>query len=128
MIEVVAAVIKNENKYLIAKRAAHKLDAGKWEFPGGKIEIGETPDTALKRELLEELGIETVIGSFIKSVLCDIGHATIKLMAYEVKLMHMEFQLSDHDEIIWVSIEDITSFPVSAADLLIIDHLRSAGD
>lgn len=123
LIEVVAAIIKKNDKYLIARRASHKDDAGKWEFPGGKIEAGETPETALKRELLEELGVNTKIGQFIKSAVCDIGRFIIELKAYEVNLIDGDFSLTDHDEIAWVTVAAMKTYPMSQADLFIIDHL-----
>ena len=62
MIDVVAAVIVKDNKFLITRRAPKLKLEGMWEFPGGKVEQGETPEEALKRELVEELKIETEIG------------------------------------------------------------------
>ena len=126
MIEVVAAIIKENDKYLIARRASHKEQAGKWEFPGGKIEIGETPEIALKRELQEELNVGSVIGRFIESSVCDIGNMIIRLMAYEVNLLSHEFNLSDHDDIVWVSLDDIDHYEMSAADVAIWKGIKAS--
>ena len=126
MIEVVDAIIKENDKYLIARRASHKEQAGKWEFPGGKIEIGETPEIALKRELQEELNVDAVIGRFIESSVCDIGKMTIRLMAYEVHLLSHEFNLSDHDDIVWVSLDDIDHYEMSAADVAIWKGIKAS--
>ena len=123
MLKVVAAVIKKDDKYLVARRASHKQHAGKWEFPGGKIELGETPEIALERELLEELGVKTKIGQFVKSAVCDIGGLVIELMAYEVDLISDDFNLSDHDKIAWVTVAEMKTYTMSQADLFIIDHL-----
>ena len=67
MQKVTAAVIEKDGKILIARRKRDDSQAGKWEFPGGKLEAGETPEACLKRELREELGIETEVGAFFCS-------------------------------------------------------------
>ena len=123
MILVVAAIIKKQNKYLIAKRSSHKEHGGRWEFPGGKIEEGETPEIALERELFEELNIKTRIGSFIMSATHDYERFIIKLMAYEATQLSGEFTLSEHDEIAWVTAAQMKSYHMSKADLSIIDYL-----
>ena len=69
MIDVVAAVIVKDNKFLITRRAPKLKLEGMWEFPGGKVEQGETPEEALKRELVEELKIETEKHKFKKLTL-----------------------------------------------------------
>ena len=67
MTTVTCAIIEKDSKTLIARRAADQKLAGKWEFPGGKIEQGETPEECLKRELEEEFGIQVEVGEFITS-------------------------------------------------------------
>ena len=123
MILVVAAIIKKQNKYLIARRASQKAHGGRWEFPGGKIEKGETPEIALERELFEELSIKTRIGPFVISATHDYENFKIKLMAYEVAHLSGEFKLYDHDEIAWVTAAEMKAYHMSGADLSIIDHL-----
>lgn len=125
MLKVVAAIIKEDNKYLIAKRASHKQHAGKWEFLGGKIEIGESPEIALQRELQEELGVNSSIENFVKSVVCDIGDLHIELMAYQACLSDHDFKLTDHDDIAWVPIDAFGNYKMSKADLLIIEYLQA---
>lgn len=123
MILVVAAIIKRQNKYLIARRASHKAHGGRWEFPGGKIEEGETPEIALERELYEELSIKTRIGPYIMSATHDYEHFKIELMAYEATHLSGEFALSEHDEIAWVTAAQMKAYHMSEADLSIIDYL-----
>lgn len=67
MKQVTAAVIEKDGRVLIAQRKTGDALAGKWEFPGGKLEPGETPEACLRRELREEFGVETEIGDFICS-------------------------------------------------------------
>lgn len=73
MIKVVAGIITRNNMILIARRGAHKSMAGKWEFPGGKIEVNESPERALEREILEEFGAVIQTGRYISSNTHDSG-------------------------------------------------------
>lgn len=117
MISVVAAIIKKNDTYFLARRAPHKDHAGKWEFPGGKINEGEKPEKALERELFEEFGVLTKTGKHIITHQCDYGTFQIELMAYEVIYIGGTFQLTDHDQIAWVSLEDIEHYDLSEADV-----------
>jgi 8-oxo-dGTP diphosphatase len=123
LILVVAAIIKKQNKYLIAKRASHMAHGGRWEFPGGKSEEGESPEIALERELFEELNIKTQIGPYIMSVTHDYENFKIELMAYEATHLSGDFTLSEHDEIAWVTAAQMKAYHMSEADLSIINHL-----
>ena len=85
MRDVTAAVIYKEGRVLVARRKAGGDLAGKWEFPGGKLEPGETPETALRRELREELALaETRIGPFIGSSVLSNNGTPYRLLAYRV--------------------------------------------
>jgi len=119
MIPVVAAIMKRNNTYLIARRAPHKDHAGKWEFPGGKIDQGETPEKALERELFEEFAVLTKTGKHITTNQFDYGTFQIELMAYEVAYIGGYFQLTDHDQIAWVRLEEIQLYDLSEADVAI---------
>ena len=125
MIKVVAAIIKRDDLFLIARRAKHKDHPGKWEFPGGKIDKGETPENALERELFEEFGISAITGRFLTSVQHDYKTFKIKLLAYETSITEDRFNLTDHDKIAWVRLVDIGNYDLSAADSLICKSLGS---
>ena len=96
---IVAAIIEEEGRFLLARRAPHKQDAGYWEFPGGKVEPRETPQRALARELMEEMEVETTIGHLFHEANCD----GLDFQAYRAKIMVGRPCLKDHDSLAWVA-------------------------
>jgi mutator protein MutT len=127
-VPVTAAVIKKNNKILIARRKIAAMGAP-WEFPGGKVEKNEILQDCLKRELHEELGIEVEVGAF----LCASKHvlncqSAIHLYAFEAVHISGEFQLKDHEEIRWVTVEELEQYNFPDADRMIVRALmRQAG-
>ncbi|WP_276088647.1 8-oxo-dGTP diphosphatase MutT [Pedobacter sp. JY14-1] len=124
MIPVAAAVIYKDEKILIARRAPGKHMAGYWEFPGGKIEPGETPGQCLLREIREELGISISVGHFLGEHLHDYGEKQVLLKAYRCAYASGELILVDHDEIQWVLPEDLSQYRFAPADIPFIDAIR----
>jgi 8-oxo-dGTP diphosphatase len=123
---VTCAVIERDGKILIARRKSGDQMAGKWEFPGGTIESGETPEQCLKRELLEELGVEIVIEEFICSSIWNYDHVTINLLAFKALLITGELTLHDHAEIRWVLPAELADYDFPEADMPIIRRLKSS--
>ncbi|MDQ3393214.1 MAG: (deoxy)nucleoside triphosphate pyrophosphohydrolase [Bacteroidota bacterium] len=121
---VTAAIIENEGKILIAKRKPGKHLEGFWEFPGGKIEPGEKPEEALKREILEELNLEIEVKRHFMDSLYQYEDKTILLMAY---FAHATYSLhiisKDHDEVVWVTKEKIMQYIFAPADVPIVKAL-----
>ena len=114
---VTAAVLEKDGRVLIARRKRGDRLADKWEFPGGKLEEGETPEACLRRELQEELGIDVVVGGFVGRSCHRYPHGEIELLAYRVIHLSGDFQLHDHEEIRWVPPADLASHDFSAADI-----------
>jgi len=123
---VTAAIIERDGNILIAKRKIGKMHPGKWEFPGGTFEEGETYEQCLRRELQEELDVSSEIGDLI----CCSEHTyssgwTIRLLVYRTKVLSNNFKLRDHKEIRWVKPEDLIKYDFSEADLPIVEKLIS---
>src|SRR5574344_2190284 len=127
LIKVVAAVISLDGHYLIDKRAGHKTNSGEWEFPGGKLEATETPEAALQREILEELGVNIDVKEFFDAKEYHYEHAKIELAAYLAELLDFDFKLTDHDEIRWVLPADFDEYQFSPADKFIVESLKADG-
>lgn len=123
MIEVTAAIIEKENQILIARRKQGKHLAGFWEFPGGKIEKGETPEYCLKRELLEELGIEVSVGEFFMENTHKYDEKTILLKSYMCELKTDEIELNDHDKVEWIHLSQLRDYKFAPADIGIVNKL-----
>lgn len=118
MIEVAAAVIENEEgKILVAKRKAGKRLAGFWEFPGGKVEEGETPEETLQRELREEMNVEIEVGEYLGENVHYYGDFAIRLIAYRAKVTGGEIKLSDHEEYLWVEAGELAKVNLAPADI-----------
>ena len=120
---VVAAVIYRDQNLLLARRKAGKSMAGYWEFPGGKIENDETPEKALARELLEEFDIVVSVGKEIATHRHDYEHIKIELIAHETHIESGEFELRDHDAIVWVTPLEARQYNLAPADIPILDHI-----
>jgi 8-oxo-dGTP diphosphatase len=114
---VTAAIIRNENCVLLTRRKKGQKLEGYWEFPGGKIEKDETPQSCLERELLEELCVEAIAGEIITESIYQYSHGIIKLLAIETVLLSEKIQLSVHDKAEWVPVENLCSFKLAPADV-----------
>jgi len=118
---VTAAILEKDGKFLLARRRKGDRLERKWEFPGGKIEPGETPEICLARELREEFGIETEVLEYVGASVYEYGHGTIDLRAYRVRHLSGEFCINAHEEIAWVIKEDLLSYDLSPADVPIAE-------
>lgn len=122
MIEVTAAIIAREERVLVARRNSGHLK-GKWEFPGGKIEPGETPEQCLERELFEEFTVKTEIAEFFAENTHKYEDKTVRLIAYRVRHISGEFIVSAHDSIKWVTLSQLHEIDFAPADIPIAKML-----
>jgi 8-oxo-dGTP diphosphatase len=121
---VTAAVIERDGYILIGKRKRGKWHTGKWEFPGGTVEKGETHEQCLKRELLEELAITAEVGDLLcASIFNYTPDWTIKLLAYRTTYVSGILRLNDHEEIRWVRPRDLIDYDFPEVDKPIIEKL-----
>lgn len=124
-IEVVAAVIEDGGKILGTERGYGDY-AGSWEFPGGKVELGETYEQALARELREELDAEITVDRFLSTVEFDYPKFHLIMHCYLVHLAS-EFTLLEHHAARWVGVDEVDDIPWLEADLKVIDQLKREG-
>lgn len=125
IIRVTAAILVKDGEVIIAKRKAGLKFADKWEFPGGKIEVNETPEQCLKREMKEEFDIDVSIGEYLGSSIYRYDHISIELLAYRTFWKGGSIILNDHDEIKWVSLEQLDEFDFVPADIAFVEKLRN---
>ncbi len=122
---VTAALLIKDGLCLIAKRSATDPLAHQWEFPGGKIEQGETPEECLQREMQEEFQIDVEVGTFFVESIYEYERGTIQLLAYWVNWDGHSLQPTVHDEIAWVTKDTILNYTFAPADIPIVEKWRS---
>lgn len=123
MIEVTAGVVQRSGLFLIARRAPGKSLEGYWEFPGGKVEIGETHEACLARELKEELDLDVTVGEYIGESVSGEGEKQIRLIAYAARTEQETITSNDHDLLKWISIYEFGDYNFAPADIPIIEVL-----
>lgn len=123
MDKVTAGIIEKDGKILIARRKTGKCIGAKWEFPGGKLEEGETLEECLKRELKEELNFDVEVGEFVTSSKFSCGNKNIELMAYKVRYISGEMVLCDHDKALWVTPEALGDYEFTLPDVPIVKKI-----
>ena len=123
MIDVVAAVIKKDNKYLIAQRNRNKHFALHWEFPGGKVDSGETFEIALEREITEELSIGIKIYKKVSSQMHKDDKINVKVHYFLCEHSDGKITLSEHEDLKWVSKKELYSYKMAPGDSKIIKFL-----
>jgi mutator protein MutT len=124
MIDVTAAILIENGRVLIARRRPGASQAGMWEFPGGKVRPNESPAQCLKREILEELGIEIAVDEFFGESVYAYEDKTIRLLAYRVRAEGGEMSRNDHAELAWVAIADLGRYRFCPADVPFTEKLR----
>lgn len=122
-LRVTAGVIHRGREVFIAQRPKGANFSGYWEFPGGKIEAGETPEQCLMRELQEELGIETRIIEHLITTTHYNGDFCIELAGYRVEVVDGQIAVWEHTDGAWVLPEDLHKWKMTPADSAIVELL-----
>jgi 8-oxo-dGTP diphosphatase len=123
-LQVSAAILVSDQKIFAARRGPGRHLEGYWEFPGGKIEVNESPKQCLKRELAEELTISASIGPFLMTTKYGYDTKIVELHAFWVTEYSGDIQLKDHDAMTWLTINDIDSVQWAPADIPIVEEIK----
>lgn len=124
-INVVAAIIKNEDKIFVTQRGYGEFK-DYWEFPGGKIEAGETPQEALRREILEELDTEIEVGERLAIVEWDYPEFHLHMDCFWASVVKGHLTLLEHEAAKWLSAEELSSVDWLPADLELIKTIKDS--
>ena len=124
MIEVVAALVWDENRFLACQRPAHKARGLLWEFVGGKVEPGETREQALIRECQEELAITVAV----QDVFMEVDHVypdlTVHLTLFNASIAEGTPQKIEHNDLRWITVDEIDEYEFCPADEEILRRLK----
>ncbi|GAA0371491.1 (deoxy)nucleoside triphosphate pyrophosphohydrolase [Alkalibacterium iburiense] len=123
-IQVVGAIIMDQNRVLCAQRPRGKSLKLLWEFPGGKIEDRETPEEALIREIKEELGCTITVQSFFDKTSYTYSFGRVHLSTYLCKLKDVQPSLLEHHNLKWLPIEKLQTLEWAPADIPAVDKLQ----
>lgn len=124
MIKVTAAILTKNGKVLIAKRKADDIRANKWEFPGGKVEDGESPEECLRREIREEFQVDILVEGFFGESVYQYDDVAVDLLAYTAHLEKGELKPTSHAEYRWVSVNELSNYDFAPADKVFVSKLQ----
>ncbi len=118
----VGVIVDDQQRILITQRSLHATHGGLWEFPGGKVEDNETPIDALKRELMEEVGLEVLAAEFLGEINHCYPNGRVVLIVFCVHAFHGQAQVREHQmDLSWVELECLEEFNFPAANQQIIE-------
>ena len=128
VIQVVAAAIFQDDRVLCVQRAEHDREyvSLKWEFPGGKVEVGESREEALVREIREELAVDIEVSEFLMTVEHTYPDFHLTMHVFKCALQSGEIVLNEHMDAKWLSLEELDQLDWAAADLPVVKSLMQA--
>ena len=126
LIDVVGAVFVDNGLVLAAQRGPGMSMSGMWEFPGGKIEPGETPEQSLARELEEELGVQATVGQHVVTTDWEYDFGIVRLSTYYCTLTSGAPKATEHAELRWVPAEDLAALEWAPADIEAVNLVAEA--
>lgn len=125
IVKVVAAIIRDGNRIFATQRGYGEFKDG-WEFPGGKIEEGETPQQALKREIMEELDTEISVGELIDTIEYDYPTFHLSMDCFWAEIVSGDLVLKEHEAAKWLTREELDSVEWLPADVTLVEKLKDA--
>ena len=125
MVEVVAALIWDNNKFMICQRPENKARGLLWEFVGGKVELNETKEQALIRECQEELDITLDVGKVFLDVVHEYPDITVHLTLFNAVISEGEPKLLEHNDLRWITPKEIPQYDFCPADEEILEKIKS---
>lgn len=123
-VDVTCGLIERDGRLLVAQRPPGKALAGKWEFPGGKVEPGESPEACLARELFEELGVQVEVGVALAPAAHAYGTRVIRLLPFICRIRAGEPVAHEHSALRWCTIDEIAALDLAAADIPVLADYR----
>ena len=126
LIRVVGAVFHDGERFLACRKKPGKPLEGHWEFPGGKIEPGETPEQALAREIREELNLIAEVGQKVTTTTYEYEFATIELTTFYCTLVDGDLRLTDHDDTKWVTSTEAAHLTWAPADIPAVEAIATS--
>lgn len=121
---VVGAIIERNGTVFAGRRNPDRSAGGLWEFPGGKVEPGESPEAALTREIREELGSDVTVGKLVDRSTSAVGNTTIELSCFAATLLGPDPRSStDHDALTWIAMDELQAYDWAPGDVPIIRRL-----
>ena len=120
---VICAVIVRDGRALLARRAPGQKHEGLWEFPGGKVEAGESPEDALRREIREELETEIRVGELIDTIEYDYPDFHLSMKCYACTILSGDLHLVEHEAARWLTAEQLGSVEWLPADITLIPKI-----
>lgn len=123
-VDVIAGILEWEGLFLIARRSETGRLPNLWEFPGGKIEAGETPQEALAREFMEELGVSVEVGEPVGVSVHQYAEGSVRLSGYRVYHRSGRFELRVHNELRWVRLAELKALALAPADIPLVQALE----
>lgn len=127
MIPVVAALIVRGGRLLIARRPEGRHMAGRWEFPGGKLEKGESPEDAVEREIREELGLDVRAGRIYQAIAYSYPEKDVLLLFYAAAVVSGEPRPIEEAEIRWVTMAELDGYAFAPVDEMLVQRLKRDG-
>ncbi len=124
MLNVTCAIIFQNNKVLIAQRSASMKLPLKWEFPGGKVEAGESKEEALQREILEELNIEITVGKELETIVHHYPDFSLRLYPFICQYVGGNLETREHAQVKWESLANLKAYDWAEADVPVVRWLN----